>query len=176
MSEAVRALPGKGIGRRFVILASGDAVARLIAFGVTVYIARVLGPSSYGVIGFATAVMLYLSRVADCGIEYFGLGIREVADDPRRITRLVPGVTLVRLTVASALAVLVAIAALAAPRPDGSVVALYGLTLVTLAASTRWVLLGLERAEVVAISRIAGEAVYALIVLASVRSASARAA
>ncbi len=72
------------VARNFFALVSGEAVARLTAFATTIYIARTLGAESYGVIGFALAVILYLSRIADGGMEFFGLGIREIAEDRER--------------------------------------------------------------------------------------------
>jgi O-antigen/teichoic acid export membrane protein len=154
------------------VLGLGEVAARLIAFAATVYLARTLGASAFGIIGFATAITLYLARIADCGIEYFGLGIREVAEDPERITPMVSSVTVARIIVACITAGVVAIVAFFAPQPDGRVVALYGLTLISLAASMRWVLLGLERARVVAISRVAGEALFAGLVLLGVKSST----
>ena len=60
--------PTSAVGRTFAKLASGEALARLIAFGVTVFLARQLGAGGYGVIALATAVILYLSFVADAGL------------------------------------------------------------------------------------------------------------
>jgi len=154
------------------MLAAGEAVARLIAFGTTIYLARTLGASAYGIIGFAAGITLYLTRIADSGIEYFGLGIREIAEDPRRLPTLVPGITIVRIAVALGLLGVLAIVASVAPRPETAVLALYGLTLVTLAANTRWVLLGLEKAAPVAVSRIVGEGIFAAFVLITIRSSA----
>jgi O-antigen/teichoic acid export membrane protein len=154
------------------VLGAGEIAARLIAFAATVYLARTLGASAFGVIGFASAITLYLARIADCGIEFFGLGIREIAEDRGRITTMVPSVTAARLGVAVFTAVIVAIVSAYAPQPDGTVIALYALTLISLAGSMRWVLLGLERSSTVAVSRIVGEALFALIVFLSVRSAA----
>src|SRR5262245_23447781 len=53
------------VARGFLALGAGEAVSRLIAFGATIYAARVLGPAAYGVLGVATAVVLYLNRIAD---------------------------------------------------------------------------------------------------------------
>jgi len=64
------------VARNFLTLGSGEALARMIAFGATVYVARVLGPESYGIIELAAAIVLYFSRVADFGID-LGLGVRE---------------------------------------------------------------------------------------------------
>jgi O-antigen/teichoic acid export membrane protein len=160
----------KTVRRNFFALGAGEAAARLIAFAATVYLARTLGPGAYGIIGLATAVLLYFTYVADCGIET--LGVREIASDPTRAQTLAPAVLTLRLAVAALLAVLVAILGLALlPQPDGAILAVYGLTLVGVGANTRWIHLGLEDAPRVAIARIIGESTMVLLVVLLVRSA-----
>jgi O-antigen/teichoic acid export membrane protein len=85
---------------------------------------------------------------------------------------MAPSVTLARIAVALATVAIVALVSAFAPQPDGEILALYSLTLIPLAASVRWVLLGLERARAVAFSRILGESVFALLVFFTVASAS----
>ncbi|MEO8198941.1 MAG: flippase [Gemmatimonadota bacterium] len=158
------------VGRNFLALGAGEAVARLVAFGATVYLARTLGAGSYGVIGLATAVLLYFTYLADCGIET--LGVREIAADHRRVQTLAPAVLTLRLAVAAILAVAVAVAGLLfMPQPDGAILAVYGLTLLGVAANTRWIHIGLEDASRVALARIAGESTMVLLVVLLVRSA-----
>lgn len=59
----------------------------------------------------------------------------------------------------------------ALPAPDGHILALYTLTLLPLAASTRWIHLGLEDSRLVAVARSAGELLMVGIVLLSVHHA-----
>lgn len=160
----------KTVGRNFLALGAGEALARLVAFGATVYLARALGPGAYGVIGLALAVVLYFNYLADCGIET--LGVREIAADPSRVATLAPAILALRLTVAAVLAVVVAAGGLLLlPQPDGAVLAVYSLTLLGVAANTRWIHLGLEDAGKVAMARIAGECTMVVLVLVLVRSA-----
>lgn len=160
----------KTVQRNFFALGAGEAIARLIAFAATVYLARTLGPGGYGIIGLATAVLLYFTYLADCGIET--LGVREIAADPGRVTTLAPAVMSLRLTVAALLAVLLAAGGLLVlPQPDGAILAVYGLTLLGVAANTRWIHLGLEDAPRVALARIAGESTMVVLVILMVRSA-----
>ena len=76
------------VGQRFLTLGAGEIVSRLFAFAATVYLARTLGASVYGIIAAATTVMLYLAFVADCGIEM--LGVREVAEHPGALRETLP--------------------------------------------------------------------------------------
>ena len=161
--------PEHGVARNFATLFTGEAVARIVAFGATIYIARTLGPSSYGAIAFALAVVLYLSRIADGGMEFFGLGIREIAEDDRRIETVAPDLITARIIIAAILAAGLFAWAPLLPSPDGAVLALYGLTLLTIGTNTRWILLGLERSRYLALARTVGESVMLILVLLLVR-------
>jgi O-antigen/teichoic acid export membrane protein len=159
------------VGRNFLALGGGDAVARVIAFGATAYLTRVLGADGYGVIAVAAAVTLYLSQLAHFGIDT--LGIREVAEDRSKIEEVVPSILTMRVAFTAILAAATAaVAMLAIPAPDGPVIAAFSLTLIPQAAATKWVLVGLESAVPVGVSRIAGEAIMVLIVLAAVHGVS----
>lgn len=142
-----------------------------MAFAATVYLARTLGATLFGTIGFASAVLLYPARIADGGIDA-GLGVNEIAADPERIPTLAPSILTARLLVATVLTLLLAVVGLALlPQPDGAVLALYGLTLLTVALSTRWIHLGLERGRLVAVARTVGEVLMVLLVFALVHRA-----
>ncbi len=157
------------IARNFLALGLGEAVSRLLAFGATVYLARTLGVGLYGTLGFAAAIMLYLTPVADAGLDT-GSGVRAIAGDRAGANRLVPPVMLVRLLRAAILTPLVILAALLLlPEPDASVLAVYSLGLVVAAGSGRWVLYGLDRGSTVGLWRVAGQAVMVALVLILVR-------
>ncbi|NNG15077.1 MAG: oligosaccharide flippase family protein [Gemmatimonadales bacterium] len=143
-------------------------MARVIAFGATIYLARVLGVGGYGVVALAAAVTLYLAQFADFGVET--LGIREVAEDPEGVRDRAPSILTARLLIAAGLIiVLLPVALLALPQPEGAVIAAYSLTLLPIALSTRWVHLGLESARPVGLARTLGESVMILLVLVLVR-------
>lgn len=165
-------VPERLVARNFLALASGEALARAIAFGGTIYIARTLGPEFYGVIGFAMAVVLYLSRIADGGMEWFGLGIREIAEDPARVESTAPDLMTTRLLVSAILVVLLCGLGLVLPQPDGAIVCLYGLTLLMVGGSTRWIHVGLERTRFVAVARALGEGLMVLLVVLLVRGSA----
>lgn len=134
-----------------------------------VYLARTLGADLYGIIAFSSAALIYLSRVADGGID-LGLGVREMAADSQATLALVPAILTVRLVISIVLAIALAVIAIATlPHPDGAVLAAFGLTLIPVAASTRWIHLGLEKTRSVATARAAGEALMVLLVVTFVR-------
>jgi O-antigen/teichoic acid export membrane protein len=150
-------------------LGAGEAVSRLIGFTATVYIARSLGPSLFGAIGVAGAVILYFNRVVDAGLE-LGLGVREIAAAPESLDRLVPSLLTVRLALAGCLVVLLGVVGTRwLPQPEGALLAIYGLTLLPAGASTRWVHLGFGRSRLIATALILGQALTAILVVVLVR-------
>lgn len=163
-------MPSRGIGARFMALGGGEAVARLAAFAATVYLARTLSPAMYGIVGVAMGVMLYLTQLADGGIELVGVPL--VARDRSRIAEIAEPILSVRFVASIALAMLVVVAGLTIlPQPDGAVMASSALTLVFTGLSVRWVHLGLERAGGVAIARTLGEVVALGAIVALVHNA-----
>lgn len=155
------------VGGRFLRLGIGEAAARMLSFGATVYLAHTLGASTYGVIAVATTVVMYLAFVADCGMDM--LGVREVAAHPEALSETLPSILGARLLVALMLVTGTALAALTAlPKPDGPVLVAYSMTLFSVAMGTRWVHLGLEQPGNASWARVLSEGSAALVVLASV--------
>jgi O-antigen/teichoic acid export membrane protein len=161
----------RGIGARFAALGGGEALARLASFGATVYLARTLGPTLFGSIALATAVLLYLTQLADAGVELVGVPLVARARD--RVDEVVAPVFGARLLFAIALtAVTIPLSLLVLPRPDSVLLATYALTLPLAAASARWVHLGLERTGWIAIARTLGELLTLALVIGLVRDAA----
>jgi O-antigen/teichoic acid export membrane protein len=61
-----------------------DVAAKGLGFLATVYIARTLGPGSYGLITVALSALGYLMWIADLGLS--NIGIRETAREPEQRT------------------------------------------------------------------------------------------
>lgn len=158
-----------GVARRFLALGAGEAGARLLAFAGMVHVARAVGPADFGAIGFALAVLLYMSRLADGGLD-LGAGVGEVADRRGELGAFVPAVLTLRVLLALAVAAVTAVVALALlPMPDGRILALYAAVLVVVGLSTRWVHVGLDRAGIVGAARLLGEAIVLTLLFTLVR-------
>jgi O-antigen/teichoic acid export membrane protein len=155
--------------RSFFSLGAGELLSRVVAFVVAIYLSRVLGAESYGILSFALAVMLYLQRVA--GWELESIGITEVLGDERDARRIASGLLMFRVLVAVALAVLGwLVAYLALPRTDAQAISLYALALLPFALNPRWLHLMHHRAQWPARSRVVTELTSALIIVSFVRS------
>lgn len=154
---APTALPPRGafdrlVLRNFLKLGAGEVISRLLGFVGTIVIARQLGVDSYGVVGLGFAVLLYFAAVGDLGMEQ--LGPREVASEEAPLDQLASTMTLARI-LASALiaAVMAGVGMVFVTEPEGPVLALYGLALIAMGASPRWVHVGLGGMGTVALSR-----------------------
>jgi O-antigen/teichoic acid export membrane protein len=134
-----------------------------------VYLARTLGPEGYGVVAVAAGVMLYLTQIADAGVELAGM--TEAASGPAGATAVARGAIVRRLwIVAVVLAVIVPSGWWGMAQPDGRVLALFALGLPFTAVSVRWIHLALHQPATVARSRIASDVVTAALTFAMVRS------
>jgi O-antigen/teichoic acid export membrane protein len=154
----------------FLAVGSGEAIGRLLAFGAMLYAARHVGTAGYGVIAFVGSLTLYLGKVADFGIE--SVGAAEVAKNRPQVSRVGSAILSLRLALATVVTlVATGIAALLAQDSERTVFALYFLTLLPIAASTKWIHLGLEVARPIGVWRVAGEALSLALVIAFVRDA-----
>lgn len=140
----------------FAVLGLGEALGRAAGFLGTAYVARRLGADAYGVVAVAAAVVLYFSHIADFSVEV--LGARTIATNREGIARLVPALLGARLALAAGCVVaLSAVGLLFLPRPDGAVLAVTSVGLLAVAASTRFVFIGIERPIPAAVAKVAGE-------------------
>jgi O-antigen/teichoic acid export membrane protein len=145
------------VARSFLALGSGEALARVIAFGAMLLVAHRLGAEGLGVVSLSAAVLLYLSRVVDAGFD-MGIGIREASVRRDTLGEFIPAILTFRLLLAGIVGGIAGVASLSLlPAPEGLVVALYCLTLIPMALSARWALTGLDRTTSAGIARAAGE-------------------
>lgn len=155
--------------RNFLALGGGEAVSRLVAFATILLLARRLGPENYGIIAFAAGVTLYFAKLAEFALDY--VGVAAVAAATGAVDRLGSVLLTARFL---ATAIVVGVAVLAAhwllPEPDRTVLSLYLLTLLPVAANPRWLLIGLRDARAVGGVRVAGELLALAVVFLAVRT------
>ena len=153
-------LDSRKLINNILALGSSEALARLIAFVGTAYLARVLGPTGFGIIAFALAIVGYLSIGVSKGFEQ--VGAREIARYPDDALAMAANVTMVKIGLAFAGLALLGIVVffLNKPLDVRLVVMLTGLSLFSLALDTSWVFKGLERNHVVGLALILGQILY----------------
>lgn len=158
------------LARNLTWLTSGEVAARLLAFAVAVYLARVLGAEGFGRIGTALALVSYFGIAVDAGFDPFT--IRQVARRPRRVPSLFSLVLGLRLRLAlAAYAALGVVAVLAPPGAVGrtDLALVFGATLFTTAGNPAWALRGRDEMGTVALGTVLQNVAYAGAVLLLVR-------
>ncbi len=155
--------------RAILRLASGDALAKALNFVAFVYLARILGVESYGVLELAVALLFYFQLVADGGLEVWATRQAARKEELRDlVARIVP----LRIFFAViAFAILLAVLPLLPEFPGlRTLVLLFGVDLFVQAVSLKWVYMGRERMARVAVGLVLAQGVFAIAVFALVRS------
>jgi len=159
----------KGVWQNATVLGIGEIAARGFSFLAYVHLGRVLGPSLFGRLELATAVVLYLTSVSTFGLNV--VGTRHVAVDPLHAPAIARSILSARLVLALLAAAGLTAATFVLPR----FAEMRGLLLLTMlttfieAGSLNWVFQGMERMKWLAAVGILGQAVYAAGVFLFVR-------
>ena len=154
--------------RRILELSIGDVVARAVSFLSFLFLARVLGVDSYGVLEFVLSIFAYLQFMADGGLELWAT--RTLAQG-RDLHRLAPRVIALRsVLTAITVAVLVG-ASFVLPGYEGAqqLLLLFLLTLLVQVIDLRWAMLGLQQMRSAAIGMTIAQLGFAVLVFAVVR-------
>ena len=157
--------------KNFFTLAGAECITKLVVFATFAYLARILGPSSFGVIEWSAAVLICASMIVEQGLSSYGA--REIAKEPLETGRLVAGIVRIRFVLAGLSYLGIVIFALAAV-PDAVVfrlVLIYGLSVWLMPLSLVWVFQGHSRMRYVAILQVTRYTVFAAVVVLLVREA-----
>jgi O-antigen/teichoic acid export membrane protein len=146
-------------------LGGGEFGSRIIAFVATAYLAIVLGPERFGVLGFAFAIISYTSVFLEAG--FVDVGSRDVAKKPDNAITLATSVTLLKIGLAAICFIVLSIAAwlLESNTEHALVIIATGLLLFATALDTSWVYKGLEQGLPVSMSLIFRRLAFAMLVL-----------
>lgn len=135
-------------------LTAARGVTALLTLAVTIYLARVLEPSAYGMLSWALAYMSYFTLVSDFGLSVYGQ--REVARHRGRLQELVGHILALRFVLVPFIfaAYLGLLLLLDKPPLFKAVVAVQGVGLLGTALTLEWAYLGLERMGVLAVRNV----------------------
>ena len=129
---------------------SGQALAMLCGLVTHAYLARVLGPGNYGIIGFAVSVVSYFGILASLGTDMWGA--RTIARQDREISTITADIVSLRL--ALSLVSLVLLIALVSVWQESStvnaVILIQAASLFIAALTLDFAFQGLERLDVAA--------------------------
>ena len=157
--------------QNFSALSLAEAVRVGLNGIATIYLARTLGAESFGIYGFALAVLGYLTTIVDGGLTV--LGTREIARDRsyhERHAKTFLGLRLVLAIVAFSM-LLVFVIVINKGEQVERVILLTSFSLFTYALTLDWIFYGLEKAQFVAAASVLKVAVFVGAVLLLIRSA-----
>jgi O-antigen/teichoic acid export membrane protein len=63
LSKPVKSSHARKLALNFILLSGGEALSKVFAFVAFVYLAKLLGPDTYGDIEFALAVAMFFSLI-----------------------------------------------------------------------------------------------------------------
>ncbi len=150
--------------RNLVLLSGGQIAGRLVLFGTTIYLTRVLSAENFGITAFATSVLAWAALIVDFGLmQYAPLEVARQSVPIRMLVRNVIGIRLL-LTVAGFGALLLFVGLAPLTSVTVLVLLIYGISLVTTAADLDWLFLGAQLMHVSA----AGEIIHQVTMLAGV--------
>ena len=150
-------------------LVSGDFLAKTLNFLAFIYLARVLGVASYGILEFAISIVMYFLLLADGGLELWATRqAAQVKDIRQLVARIVP----LRLLLAvGAFVVLLMLLPVFPNYPAlRMILMLFGLTLFTQTVNLKWVFMGQEKMTRVATGLVVAQIVFAVAIIGFVRS------
>ncbi len=160
----------KKLLKNFITLLAGNVVGQLFSFVGLAYLARVLGPSGFGVWNFAQIFMLYLLRVGDFGLEV--VGIRETSRDPRTLSLWIATVLSTRFHLALFLFGLTLFVSGTSLLPEGtsSLVLISALAVFPIGLLLEWVFESRQEVGLISLARILKGMLFFLGVLLMVSS------
>ena len=131
-------LPARVTAGGIAALSAGEIASRLVAFGTTTLLARRVGPDGFGILAFASALAGYFALLVGGGLS--DLAGRDVARRPGDAPAIYRSVLAVRLPLAFAALGLILLLAWLMPRPSlyRIVLALSGLSLLSIALDPLW--------------------------------------
>ncbi len=89
----------KTILTNFISLSGGELLSKGIAFVATIYLARVISPEGFGILGYTTAFVSYFLLFIDFGFDI--ISIKKIANDKSVIAKYVNNIISFRILLAS---------------------------------------------------------------------------
>lgn len=153
----------------FAFLTAGEFGAKLLTFASFTYLARTLGPVSYGAIEFTLALMVFFTLPTDLGLGAYGA--REIARHPADASRLLRELTGLRLLLSfcSMLLLGVFILFLHKSPEQKALLAVYGLSLLGTPYLLQWFFQAHDQMRWVGAASIVRQSGFALLLFAACR-------
>lgn len=160
----------RSLVRGFAILVAGEGAARVLGLVTILILARVLGPSGFGVVAVGTAMVTWYGLMADNATQVSSTPV--IARRPEAFRVIVGPVLGLRIAVASIGMVVAIGAALTFARSplNAEVYALFTLAFLASAPNMRWMVLAVRGSRELATANAFGQLVVLILVAAFVRT------
>jgi O-antigen/teichoic acid export membrane protein len=156
----------------FLFLSAGEIGAKLLTFLSFTYLARTLGPVSYGAVEFTLAVMVFFTLPTDLGLGMYGA--REIARNPPSAPRLLREITGLRLLLSLFSMFLLAVFILLVQKgpEEKLLLGLYGISLLGTPCMLQWFFQAHDQMRWVGAASVVRQAAFALLVFTFCRAGS----
>ena len=146
--------------KNFFSLVGAEAFSKVATFAAFAYLARIYGPTGFGYIEWASAVLMCASLIVDQGFSAYGA--REIAKSPKLTERLVAEVVTARFFLAAVGYLIVAVCALWFVHEQiiTRLLLIYGLSLWLLPLMLQWVFQGHDRMYLVSLTQMIRQIVF----------------
>lgn len=156
-----------GFSKRYLTLFGGELISKVCVFAAFAYLARVLGPSGFGLIELALSITLFFVMAVDGGLGSYGA--RVVSATPDEAPRLLAQITAVRAVAAAIAYVPLLLGSLFYGLPGAGLLAVYGLVVFFVPFFNQWLFQGFRAMHLVAAGTTLRNVVFASVVFATVR-------
>jgi O-antigen/teichoic acid export membrane protein len=89
----------KTILTNFASLSGGELLSKMIAFITTIYLARIILPEGFGIVGYSTAFVSYFLLFVDFGFDV--ISVKHIANDKSLISKYINNIISFRILLAS---------------------------------------------------------------------------
>lgn len=153
------------IFRNFTIVLSGSLLSQIFLFFGLTYVARILGPSLFGVWNFAQSYTMYLFRLNELGLEV--VGIKKISSEIKSIGGVIVHIIAARLLLALLLLIITIVAYSfdAFPPYTGVLVVACSISVLPIACTVEWVFEGLMSLKAALVARITKGLLFVVLVV-----------
>jgi PST family polysaccharide transporter len=160
----LRTTKPQGLAGNFLVLAGAEVASKVITLATFAFVARLVGPSGFGYLEFASSIALCAALFVDQGFGVYGA--REIARTPSATAQLVTEIAWLRFVLAGVAyaGLYLFVSMLDRPESSKQLVLLYGLTVVLTPLMLQWVFQGYDRMLPVAGMQVLRQGAFALVV------------
>jgi len=155
---------------RYLTLFGGEGFSKLCAFGAFAYLARTLGPRSFGTVELALSVTVFFVLGAESGLGSYGA--RLIEQSPHLAPKLIPQVAVLRAMLGIPAYLSILFVSERYGMPGVGILAIYGVLVLLTPFFTQWVFQGLRQMQWVAVASSLRYGTFAALVLLLIRKGS----